>query len=525
MSTNFEEALKEINFAEEVRKFIEQAKTGSLKIKDLYSDLVCSFKLKVSFGQGNQAEVPWIAFLGKGQEVSNGIYPVFLYYKAHDYLVLSYGVSETNHPKNNWHEEIIKNGTVSAHMKEKGFTIKRYGSSYVAAVYENVSKVVGSPSFDTQLYSDLGKVLQNYQLTLELKKESKDIQIIKPLEDIPMLNQILFGPPGTGKTYATIGTALNILDEKFLELNRDDRVAQKTHFEHLRENGYISFVTFHQSFTYEDFVEGLRPSIGEGKQLEYHVEPGIFKRICMNAAKKPSQPFVLIIDEINRGNVSRIFGELITLIEVSKRKGEEEELVTKLPYSKEEFSVPNNVYIIGTMNTADRSLSGLDIALRRRFIFRETPPNPDLLDEINIEGINIGTILRTMNSRIEVLLNADHCLGHAYFLPLKKKPTLTHLASIFRDQIIPLLQEYFFEDWQKIRWILNDHRKKNNFCFISPSQWDDSLFGPDVTEPMKGNVYKINELNFSHVESYLGIIDVNLAPAKESETVLQESSE
>lgn len=107
----------------------------------------------------------------------------------------------------------------------------------------------------------------------------------------------------------------------------------------------------------------------------------------------------------------------------------------------------------------------------------------------------------------------------------KEKPTLTHLASIFRDQIIPLLQEYFFEDWQKIRWILNDHRKKNNFCFISPSQWNDSLFGPDVTEPMKGNVYKINELNFSHVESYLGIIDVNLAPAKENETVLQESSE
>ncbi|MFU2314800.1 MrcB family domain-containing protein [Rahnella sp. PCH160] len=340
MSTNFEEALKQINFAEEVRKFIEQAKTGNLKVKGLYSDLVCSFKLKVSFGQGNQAEVPWIAFLGKGQEVSNGIYPVFLYYKAHDYLVLSYGVSETNHPKNNWHEEIIKNGTVSAHMKEKGFTIKRYGSSYVAAVYENVSEVVGSPSFDTQLYSDLGKVLQKYQLTLELKNESEDIQITKPLEDIPMLNQILFGPPGTGKTYATIGTALNILDGKFLELNRDDRAAQKARFEDLRENGFINFVTFHQSFTYEDFVEGLRPSIGEGKQLEYHVEPGIFKRICINAAKKPSQPFVLIIDEINRGNVSRIFGELITLIEVSKRKGKKKSLSLNFRIQKKNLVFP-----------------------------------------------------------------------------------------------------------------------------------------------------------------------------------------
>jgi len=510
MSTDFESLLKETGFADEVRKFIKQAKTGELKTKDLYSDKIFSYKLKVSFGQGNIAQIPWIAFLGEGQEVSDGIYPVFLYYKTSDHLVLSYGISETKSPKKNWSDSILKNKTVFQHMREKGFPLKRYGTSYVAAVYDNASQIVNEPSFDTTLYHDLGRVLQNYQHTLESEGSANDSPEATIPEDTPMLNQILFGPPGTGKTYATVSTALSILDKDYYELNQSNRSALKIRFEQLREDGFISFVTFHQSFTYEDFVEGLRPSIGASKQLEYHVEPGIFKRICNDAAASPSKPYVLIIDEINRGNVSRIFGELITLIETSKRKGEDEEIVTKLPYSKEIFSVPNNVYIIGTMNTADRSLSGLDIALRRRFIFRETPPKPELLEDINIEGVNVGNMLSVMNNRIQVLLNADHCLGHAYFIPLKKNPTLEHLSSIFKDQIIPLLQEYFFEDWQKIRWILNDHRKHSDFCFISPAQWDQSLFGTEVNEPLKGNIYKINDTHFSKIEAYLGIIDIKL---------------
>lgn len=518
MSTDFESLLKETGFADEVRKFIKQAQTGELKTKDLYSEKICSYKLKVSFGQGNIAQIPWIAFLGEGQEVSDGIYPVFLYYKTNDYLVLSYGISETKTPKNNWHGPILQNKTVLQHMQEKSFPLKRYGTSYVAAVYDNVSQGVNAPSFDTTLYRDLGKVLQDYQLTLESEGSVSDTPVATISEDIPMLNQILFGPPGTGKTYATVNTALSILDKHYYESNQSNRAALKIRFEQLRESGFINFVTFHQSFTYEDFVEGLRPSIGVNNQLEYHVEPGIFKKICKNAAESPSKSFVLIIDEINRGNISRIFGELITLIEMSKRKGEDEELVTNLPYSKETFSVPNNVYIIGTMNTADRSLSGLDIALRRRFIFRETPPQPELLEDINIEGINVGKMLSVINNRIEILLNADHCLGHAYFIPLKKKPSLKHLSSIFKDQIIPLLQEYFFEDWQKIRWILNDHRKHNDFCFISPTQWDQSLFGSEVTEPLKGNIYKINDANFSKVESYIGIIDIKLISSLETIT-------
>nr|WP_231708985.1 AAA family ATPase [Pseudomonas denitrificans (nom. rej.)] len=167
---------------------------------------------------------------------------------------------------------------------------------------------------------------------------------------------------------------------------------------------------------------------------------------------------VLIIDEINRGNVSRIFGELITLIEHSKRAGAKEALSVVLPYSKQRFTVPQNVYLIGTMNTADRSLAGLDIALRRRFEFREMPPRPELLDDVVIGGLNVGQLLRTMNQRIEVLLDRDHCLGHAYFIPLKTEPSLERLEAIFRNQILPLLQEYFFEDWERIGWVLNDQQ-------------------------------------------------------------------
>ena len=142
----------------------------------------------------------------------------------------------------------------------------------------------------------------------------------------------------------------------------------------------------------------------------------------------------MIVDEINRGNISRIFGELITLIEDSKRQGAEEELSVTLPYSKEEFSVPSNVYIIGTMNSSDRSLTGLDIALRRRFTFVEMPPKPELLNDIEVEGVNIGKLLEVINQHIEVLLDRDHCIGHANFMSLKNQPTLEHLASIFTQK-------------------------------------------------------------------------------------------
>lgn len=216
---------------------------------------------------------------------------------------------------------------------------------------------------------------------------------------------------------------------------------------------------------------------------------------------------VLIIDEINRGNVSRIFGELITLIEGSKRLGQPEALEVTLPYSKEKFSVPSNLFIVGTMNTADRSLAGLDIALRRRFVFIETPPLPDLLDDVEIDGIKVGKLLRVINSRIELLLDKDHCIGHAYFMELKNSSSLQDLASVFRQKIIPLLEEYFFDDWQRIQWILNDHRKPQGFRFIDkPDANVEELFGSDVPINERSQRWAINEAAFGVAEAYLGTI-------------------
>jgi 5-methylcytosine-specific restriction protein B len=219
-------------------------------------------------------------------------------------------------------------------------------------------------------------------------------------------------------------------------------------------------------------------------------------------------PKVLIIDEINRGNVSRIFGELITLLEASKRKGMPEALEAVLPYSKTPFGVPDNVYLIGTMNTADRSLTGLDIALRRRFSFVEMAPQPELLDEIVVEDIGVGDLLRAINARIEALLDRDHRIGHSYFLPLKADPSLPTLAAIFRRNVLPLLEEYFFEDWSRIRLVLNDHRKTDKQTrFINESAVSlDDLFGPSDELPVQRHRWTLNEEAFKFAESYRRII-------------------
>lgn len=224
-------------------------------------------------------------------------------------------------------------------------------------------------------------------------------------------------------------------------------------------DGRIAFVTFHQSFIYEDFVEGLR-AVNEDGQLSYRVEPGIFKTIATRAANDPGNPYVLLIDEINRGNISRIFGELITLVEPSKRAGNAEGITVRLPYSKEDFSIPNNLHIIGTMNTADRSLALMDTALRRRFDFVEVPPDPSLIDKM-VEGVNLKEILTVINQRIEALYDRDHTIGHAFFMGVESK---SDLARVFRQNILPLLEEYFFEDWEKISQVLgksNIYREKD----------------------------------------------------------------
>lgn len=212
------------------------------------------------------------------------------------------------------------------------------------------------------------------------------------------------------------------------------------------------FVTFHQSFSYEDFIEGIKPDLNlENGELKYKIEDGVFKQLCNKARRDPYNKYALFIDEINRGNVSAIFGELITLIEESKRAGREDAVEILLPYSKERFSVPNNIYIIGTMNTADRSVEALDTALRRRFSFIEMQPDSSVLQDSDYQDIDLVRLLDTINERIEVLVDKDHQIGHSYFIGIQN---LNDLKQTFRDKIIPLLEEYFYGDFGKIGLVL-----------------------------------------------------------------------
>lgn len=223
------------------------------------------------------------------------------------------------------------------------------------------------------------------------------------------------------------------------------------------EDFFIKVVTFHQSYGYEDFIEGINAETEDGN-ISYQLKDGVFKKFCNDAKQYPDKNFLFVIDEINRGNISKIFGELITLIEPSKRIGAPEELSVTLPYSGDIFGVPQNVYILGTMNTADRSIAIMDTALRRRFEFKEMLPDSNVIrQEVGnngeVDGIDIAEILDSMNRRIEFLYDREHTLGHAYFLNIR---SIEELQSVFENKVIPLLQEYFYEDYEKIQAVLND---------------------------------------------------------------------
>ena len=443
--------------------------------------------------------------------------------------------------------------------------------------------------------------------TLAIEAESH--QKNNHLATIP-LNQILYGPPGTGKTYHTAVRAIGLLEgltDEQVNVTYPDRQSLRRQYEEYQQAGRIQFVTFHQAFSYEDFVEGIKPvppaktspdDAGEpapteaASGLQYAIEAGVFKRLCETAAaaatpeqlpvaipfdelydgfaaqlkqqlattdgplifqtkegrpvmlmavdkelpgrlsflhntptgqghnqdkkwiekiyakypsidlitqlrrdltdavggtnaslqyvvfrelkkyeaqrlteerrklqKRPAPRFVLIIDEINRGNVANIFGELITLLEDDKRAGRPEALTVKLPYSKEDFTVPPTLYLLGTMNTADRSVEALDTALRRRFSFTEMRPeagviraqaNRGIIGEGD-EAVDVALLLEVLNSRLEQLLDRDHCLGHDLLLHIEG---LEGLRTAFQRTILPLLQEYFFGDWGKIGLVL-----------------------------------------------------------------------
>lgn len=683
-----------------IKQFVKQAKTDNLKYAH-YPKKAYGLDFKASFGQGLQAHIPWVSLTGSGQTTSSGIYPVYLLIKECNCLLLAYGISEENEPMLRW--PTLRVLTVRQYLKDEyQMDVPRYGESFVFKAYK-----LDEALNEEEINQDALKIVDEYKnlLNEKLTGAVNEPEQENALKNTGTLNQILYGPPGTGKTYHTINKALEVLDPEYLEKNINDRALLNERFRELKDQKRIGFVTFHQSFSYEDFVEGIKAET-KGDKLNYTVEEGVFKTMCTDAAPeiekgthtgvdlkdktiwkmslgntlgedygifdlcidnneirlgygksldfsgcdskeaitdhfveasfdvdtkdfavsavhnfknnmllgdiviitdgnlkfraiaeisseyfhssnefsehyvqtrsviwhkvferslpyerimnkkfsqmtiyKPSlkainienlqellapdnelvegdnthaalKPRVLIIDEINRGNISGIFGELITLIEPSKRAGADEALSVTLPYSKEPFSVPANLHLIGTMNTADRSLALMDTALRRRFDFVEMMPEPSLLEDVDVEGIDIKLMLETLNKRIEVLYDREHTLGHAFFMPLKHAPAekkLEMLKDIFANKILPLLEEYFFEDWEKIRLVLGDNqehkkdREELQFIKVLSQGYDTvSLFGDaDLDSYALGTddvkVYARNDEALNNVEAYKGI--------------------
>jgi hypothetical protein len=277
-------------------------------------------------------------------------------------------------------------------------------------------------------------------------------------------NLILYGPPGTGKTYTV---------KRFADFYLREQLSEPISSGQQHVANYMRFVTFHQSFAYEEFVEGLKPVTVDG-EIRYEVVDGIFKDICRRAQRDPEHTYLLIIDEINRANIAKVFGELITLIEDDKRLEEKNELTVQLPYSKEVFGVPENLILLGTMNTADRSIALLDIALRRRFTFVELMPNPSLLK--TVEGVNLATLLTHLNLRISAFLGKNYQIGHSYFYGVEDA---AELRFAWYRRVIPLLEEYFYNDTERLRAVVGDR-------FIKPASFDEAaqqalgdLYSPD----------------------------------------------
>ncbi|BDM05802.1 AAA family ATPase [Campylobacter jejuni] len=537
-------------------------------------------------------------------------------------------VKYVNAYKNYVSKDMVKYLKTRGGEKEFKVEIKNQKIEIIASI-NNIRKYSSNRFLE---YSVLGKnevesyakplfedILSNSNLSAI--KQSENEKMLIENQNIP-LNQILYGPPGTGKTYHTIDKALEILGE-----NLENRDEKKAKFDEYVKNGQIVFTTFHQSYGYEEFVEGIKPRIDSkenSKEVEYEIKDGIFKELCKkaldnykvslltqeefvksedlenkieifldelvdqqkfiekiqsggfkleeynekyriitddtnanlylnleifktllenkdkiingrsikqilnnkhrrqidsyyfqlvklfkereqdykvdnNPSEKPElKPYIIIIDEINRGNVSKIFGELITLIEASKRIGEKEELKVTLPYSGKEFGVPKNVYIIGTMNTADRSITSLDTALRRRFEFIEMMPDVSKLS-MDCEGINLQELLKAINTRIEYLLDREKTIGHAFFISVEN---LEDLKKVFKNKIIPLLQEYFYNDYALIDAVLN----KNGMLEISVENKD---YLKNMTEFIESDkiVYKFSDSNNWSKDTFIKIYE------------------
>lgn len=273
-------------------------------------------------------------------------------------------------------------------------------------------------------------------------------------------NRILYGAPGTGKTYSTALYALSIIEGKEVkDLTKESRDNIMARYNDLVKKEQIVFTTFHQSYGYEDFIQGIRPDTTSG-DMKFKTVDGVFKKIASAAIDSPKEDFVIIIDEINRANISKVFGELITLIETDKRWGEENALSVTLP-SGEPFAVPNNLYILGTMNSADKSISLIDTALRRRFDFVEFVPRLDLVKDETLKKV-----LENLNKNISKDLHStDLLIGHSFFIGKTSKD----ICDIMNHNIIPLLYEYFFDNKNKVEVQLTKALEGINITVVSNS--------------------------------------------------------
>ena len=327
-----------------------------------------------------------------------------------------------------------------------------------------------------------------------------------PPEDLPTgrapsaLNTILYGPPGTGKTYATFRRCVEICDGEKERPNEEAEI--RARYGELVKEGRIEFVTFHQSYGYEEFVEGLRPGLGSGNEREeagagFRLVPtdGVLKCMAKTARDNRSKRYVLVIDEINRANVSKVMGELVTLLEEDKREGAENAVAVTLPHSRDRFTLPRNLHVLGTMNTADRSIALLDTALRRRFDFEELAPGPEKFP--TVDGIDLPAVLRAINERLEYLIDRDHLIGHAWLMGVR---TREDVDRIMRRKIIPLIAEYFYDDWEKVRAVLGGPDRSDANPFIDrkrlarpPGLGDDGADGEryrwTVRDPFEGAAY------------------------------------
>lgn len=338
----------------------------------------------------------------------------------------------------------------------------------------------------------------------------------------------------------TSNSVWQLLDDK-LELV-DELVALHQELENGPPPGSIvkrfSTTTFHQSYGYEEFIEGLKATTDEEGNVHYSVEPGEFLKLCRRAEQDPNSRYAMFIDEINRGNISKIFGELIALVETDKRTLGANPMSVNLAYSGKPFSVPSNVDIIGAMNTADRSIALMDTALRRRFEFIEMMPKPrlfesdGLIDIGNDQQIDLSELLQTLNDRIEALYDREHTLGHAFFFPAfnaakagNHDKALANLTKAFVGKIVPLLQEYFHDDWGKIRLVLGDNQKissdrnelgalqfvrreKIEYQKLFGNQYEPDSFAPDE---YRYSLADQNDSVWSKGEGYLAIYQPELS--------------